>query len=104
MSNTVMSSVRRAVLTLVLLVAGACDGEAPATTTPDAGTARPADLCGGMCTEVELCVADKEGKYGCARICANQLRCWSGCCLPLEDSSGYPGYNVCRPSNWCYVE
>ena len=59
------------------------------------------DQCGGLCTEVELCVADKEGNFGCARICANQLRCWSGCCLALEDDSGY---NVCRPTNYCYAE
>jgi hypothetical protein len=103
MSNTAMSSVRRALVTLVLLVAGACDAEGPPS-APDAAPARPADVCGGLCTEVELCVADNDGKFGCARICANQLRCWSGCCLPLEASTGHAGYNVCRPSNWCYAE
>jgi hypothetical protein len=102
MTNTAMSSVRRALLTLLLLFASACEGES--APSPDAAPARARDACGGLCTEVELCVADKEGKFGCARICANQLRCWSGCCLPLDDSSGHPGYNVCRPSNWCYAE
>jgi hypothetical protein len=57
-----------------------------------------ADPCGGKCDNVQLCVQDAEGVYGCAMICANQLRCWSGCCLALEGT----GYNVCRPSSYCF--
>ena len=66
----------------------------------DGSPASTQDACGGLCTEVELCVKDNEGRYGCARLCANQLRCWSGCCLPVADTP----YNVCRPTNYCYAE
>ena len=66
--------------------------------SPDAGPT-VADACGGKCTEVELCVPDNDGVYGCARICANQLHCWSGCCLPVGND-----YNVCRPTNYCYAD
>jgi hypothetical protein len=104
-----MSPVRRAFTatglihafsTLLLLVLTACAEGEPMERVDAGGTTAKVDHCGGACTEVELCVEDKEGKYGCARICANQLRCWSGCCLPLGDT----GYNVCRPNNYCFAE
>jgi len=82
-----------------LLFFASCD-EGNMVMAPDAGHAAVLDPCGGRCTEVELCVPDKESNFACARICANQLRCWSGCCLPLGDT----GYNVCRPTNYCYAE
>jgi hypothetical protein len=62
-------------------------------------TARDPGPCGGTCSEAELCVRDAAGKYGCARICANQFHCWSGCCLALKDT----GYNVCRPNEYCFA-
>ena len=85
---------------LALLFFASCGEGETMTMAPDAAIAAVLDPCGGRCTEVELCVQDKEMNYGCARICANQLRCWSSCCLPLADT----GYNVCRPSNYCYAE
>jgi hypothetical protein len=99
MWNKAMSRGRRAFTTLlVLLFTGCAEGEP--MVPPDSATAATVDACGGRCTEVELCVQDRESQWGCARICANQLRCWSGCCLPLGDT----GYNVCRPTNYCYAE
>jgi hypothetical protein len=89
-------------LTLAFLVASC--GEEPADPPPPPMhapevTAPNPDSCGGSCSEVELCVQDAEGKYGCARICANQFHCWSGCCLAL----GSTGYNVCRPNDYCFA-
>jgi hypothetical protein len=72
------------------------DAEAPPAPSPDAGAAT--DRCGGKCSNVELCVADEKGDFGCARICANQFHCWSGCCLPAGDT----GYNVCRATEICF--
>jgi hypothetical protein len=91
----------RALLSVMaLLFFASCDGTEPPVTS-DGGHVAVLDPCSGKCTEVERCVADKEGLFACARICANQLRCYSSCCLPVDDGSGY---NVCRPSNWCYAE
>ena len=84
----------------MLFFASCGEGEMMMTMPPDGGIVAVLDPCGGRCTEVELCVQDKESNPVCARICANQLRCWSGCCLPLGDT----GYNVCRPTNYCYAE
>jgi hypothetical protein len=111
MSNTAMSLARRsffadrlarACATFVLLFLTACDeAETVDAPAPDGGgMIAKLDRCAGACAVEELCVEDRDGKYGCARICANQLRCWSGCCLPLGDT----GYNVCRPNNYCYAE
>jgi hypothetical protein len=83
---------------MLLAVLAACDGDG-AESHPPAPVAK-IDPCGGVCSEAELCVQDRDGRFACARICANQLRCWSGCCLPLGDS----GYNVCRPTNYCFAE
>ena len=95
------SRLANALSTLLLLLLTSCaEGEPKEEKTDAGGSTANIDRCGGACTEVELCVEDKEGKYGCARICANQLRCWSGCCLPLEET----GYNVCRPNNYCFTE
>jgi predicted small lipoprotein YifL len=85
-------------LVLTLASLGACGEDEPLPLAPAAVVS--ADQCGGRCTEVELCAQDAQGQYGCARICANQLRCWSGCCLPLGDT----GYRVCRPTNYCFAE
>jgi hypothetical protein len=85
------------VLLLLTVLAGCGDGGAGHEPPEPAAKLDP---CGGLCTEVELCVPDRDGNHGCARICANQLRCWSGCCLPL----GETGYNVCRPTNYCFPE
>jgi hypothetical protein len=80
------------VLALVLLASCADGPELPAP-GQDA-----LDQCGGQCSNVQLCVQDAEGVFGCAMICANQFHCWSGCCQRLENT----GYNVCRPTNVCY--
>jgi hypothetical protein len=89
-------------LVLVLSLAACPDAEEDAPpAAPDAGaSAAPdgGDHCGGRCSTTELCVADDEGVYACALICANQLHCWTGCCLRVEGL----GYNVCRPSNACF--
>ncbi len=85
---------------LALLFFASCEGDATLLTADGGGHTAVLDPCAGKCTEVELCVQDKDGVYGCARICANQLRCWSGCCLAVGDT----GYNVCRPTNYCYAE
>jgi hypothetical protein len=100
MLKTQMSSVRRVLCSLVLGLLAACGEGDGGPGTPDARRAQVTDPCGGICTEVELCAKDSQGTYGCARICANQLRCWSGCCLPLDDT----GYNVCRPTNHCFPD
>jgi hypothetical protein len=84
-----------AVALLALTACAVDDPEAPAQPpAPDAGT----DRCGGKCSNVELCQADEQGTFGCARICANQFHCWSGCCLPAGDT----GYNVCRATEICF--
>jgi hypothetical protein len=88
------------VAALALLLVG-CDGTDLTPPAGDAGQSTPVvakDPCGGKCNTIELCVPDAEGVYGCSQICANQLRCWSGCCLPVEGI----GYNVCRPSSYCF--
>jgi hypothetical protein len=92
--------VLQALLSVFALLFFASCGEGEMSTATDAGHAMVLDHCNGRCTEVELCVQDNESNHVCARICANQLRCWSGCCLPLGDT----GYNVCRPTNYCYAE
>jgi hypothetical protein len=91
---------RHGVLALVFAAIAACTGDA--LVGDDAPPAAPVNLdpCAGRCNEAELCVADATEQYGCARICANQLHCWSGCCLPLDDT----GYNVCRPTGACFPE
>jgi hypothetical protein len=83
-------------LALALLALG-CDG-GDAAEPPPPSAVRAADACLGRCSEVELCVSDQQGQPTCARICANQLRCWSGCCLRVPGTD----YNVCRPSNACF--
>lgn len=80
----------------VCLLLAACGEEEPAIAARSNTT--KVDPCDGRCSEVELCAPDTEGQHACARICANQLRCWSGCCLPLGDT----GYNVCRPTDYCF--
>jgi hypothetical protein len=72
----------------------ACEPESGAPVLPGP----PLDPCGGRCSEIELCAKNDDGSYGCATICANQLHCWSGCCIHLDGTN----YNVCRPSNICY--
>jgi hypothetical protein len=82
------------------VLASACGGEGePEAPAPPPNVER-ADPCGGKCNETELCTRDRDGKFGCNRICVNQLRCWSGCCLPLEGTN----LNVCRPTNYCFPE
>jgi len=77
--------------------AGACfGGDEPFDEPP--GPSAERDPCGGRCDVTELCVEGAPGIHECARLCANQLRCWSGCCLPLGDT----GYNVCRPRDLCF--
>lgn len=73
---------------IVGLLSAGCEGNA-ATVTP---VARP-------CASDELWA--KVGPYDswmCARVCANQFHCWSGCCLPYGDA----GANVCRDEALCY--
>jgi hypothetical protein len=81
----------RAVAVLALLLG--CDGEPETPFVP-----KLPDPCAGQCSEVELCARNEDGTHACAPICANQLHCWSGCCVPLEGTA----YNICRPSNICY--
>jgi hypothetical protein len=83
---------------LALLVA-ACNGDADAASPPDAApNATKSDPCNGRCESNELCLRDEEGVYACALMCANQLHCWSLCCLPVQGTTD----NVCRPSSLCY--
>jgi hypothetical protein len=83
---------------LIALVLASCagDGAEPplAPPPPDA-----LDQCGGACSNVELCAPDSNGVFACARICANQFHCWSGCCL----RNGTSGYNVCRATEECFA-
>jgi|1185.fasta_scaffold1854234_1 hypothetical protein len=83
---------------LVALVAAACSGGETMGIPDGGGVDAVPDPCAGRCSEVELCVQGSEGEYECAMICANQLHCWSGCCVPAE---GQP-YTVCRPANICF--
>lgn len=83
-----------------LLVPGSCSDDEALVPEPVSGQKAELDPCNGRCTEVELCAPEGEGEVACARICANQLHCWSGCCLPLGDS----GYNVCRPTERCFPD
>jgi hypothetical protein len=80
---------------LAVLLLG-CGGDG--TDSPEPAMKAP-DPCGGRCSEVELCTTDGDEPL-CARICANQLRCWTGCCLPLADTE----YNVCRPARACFAD
>ena len=87
----------RPLAVLGLLMLCPCTGE---LADSESDQTSQVDACRGMCSEVELCASDKSGGFGCARFCANQLHCWSGCCLPLERT----GYNVCRPTRDCFPE
>jgi hypothetical protein len=91
-----LSLLVRAVLASALLLAACADGEG--VSPRDAAPEVASDPCGDRCNSAQLCVQDTEGVYACAMICANQLHCWSGCCLSLEAT----GYNVCRPTSYCF--
>jgi hypothetical protein len=96
------SALGRCVFVMALLCFGGCSedpGMEPSRTDPEPQSMEPPDPCQGRCSEVQLCVQDTEGHYDCAMICANQFHCWSGCCLPV----GGTGYNVCRPTNYCFA-
>ncbi len=82
-------------LALVLL----CGLLACGSSTDDPSDAL-APLCNGiLCDSNEICVAEEgEPASSCHLICANQLHCWSGCCLP----SGVRNYNVCKATELCY--
>lgn len=69
-------------LLALILVVGTCTADPPP--------------CGGTCDVAERCV---EGV--CRRICANQLHCWSGCCLPEPRTGDAAVYNVCMPEEAC---
>jgi hypothetical protein len=83
----------------VALLLAACDGEGEAS-PPDgaAPLSIQTDLCNGRCESNEVCLPDEGGGHSCALICANQLHCWSGCCLRVQELDT----NVCRPSSLCY--
>jgi hypothetical protein len=83
---------------LALLLA-ACDGSGELS-PPDAApkSIQSTDACNGRCDSNELCLPTEGGGHACELICANQLHCWSLCCLPVEGIDN----NVCRPSNLCY--
>jgi hypothetical protein len=88
----------RMVLVGLALAAGSCGS--PDDEAPPAAPNVERDPCGNRCSNVELCVKDAAGGYGCALICANQLRCWSNCCVRVDDSD----YKVCRPRDVCYPD
>lgn len=78
---------------LALLLAGCPDFAAGPRITPIVP-------CGASCAPDEACAAapEADGGFECMHVCANQLHCWSGCCLRTGDA----GAATCRPAQACY--
>jgi hypothetical protein len=88
---------RIGLILVAALLVGCGDGDG--ADFPETAMKAP-DLCGGRCSEIELCTPDQDGEHACAQICANQLRCWSGCCLPVADTK----LSVCRSADACFAD
>jgi hypothetical protein len=93
-------------LALALLLCG-CRLDVSGTAPLDGGA--DADPCSAS----EILIQDDAGATVCAQICANQLHCWSGCCLPavvpVADPAGGetdagPGLMVCMPESVCFPD